>query len=62
MADIKKPMHAFQVDSAFAYKFISETYEEYEKCDLKEINLFPAPMCTIATAKGSFLREYFSQR
>jgi hypothetical protein len=62
MAHIKKPMHAFQVDTTSAYKIMSETYQEHEKCGLKEIDLFPAPMFTIATTKGSSLREFFSQR
>ncbi|KAJ9588871.1 hypothetical protein L9F63_017844 [Diploptera punctata] len=62
MAKIKTRMHAFQVDTTAAYKIMSETYEEYEKCGLQEIDLFPAPMFTIAVTKGSPLRDYFSQR
>jgi hypothetical protein len=62
MTDIKKPMHAFQVDTTSAYKIMSETYEEHEKCGLKEIDLFQSPTITVATTKGSSLREYFSQR
>jgi hypothetical protein len=62
MAHMKKPMHAFQVDITSAYKIMSETYQEHEKCGLKEIDLFPPPMFTIATTKGSSLREFFSQR
>ena len=62
MQQIKVRMHAFQVDTTSAYKIMSETYEEYEKCGLKEIDLFPAPMFTIAVTKGSPLRDYFSQR
>ncbi|KDR13916.1 hypothetical protein L798_12123 [Zootermopsis nevadensis] len=62
MKHIKQSMHAFQVDTTSAYKIMSETYQEHEKCGLKEIDLFPAPMFTIATTKGSSLREFFSQR
>jgi hypothetical protein len=62
MIHIKQPMHAFQVDTTSAYKIMSETYQEHEKCGLKEIDLFPAPTLTIATTKGSPLKEFFSQR
>ncbi|XP_069681535.1 ionotropic receptor 75a-like [Periplaneta americana] len=62
MADIKQTMHAFQVDTTAAYKIMSETYEEHEKCGLQEVDLFPAPVFTISTTRGSSLKEYFGQR
>ncbi|PSN33995.1 Ionotropic receptor 75h [Blattella germanica] len=62
MANIKKRLHAFQVDTTAAYKIMSETYEEYEKCGLQEIDLFPSPVFTIAVTRGSPLRDYFSVR
>ncbi|XP_049799249.1 ionotropic receptor 75a-like [Schistocerca nitens] len=62
MERVRKGMFGFQVDTSTAYKIISETYTEREKCGLMEVNLFPLPPLCVATTKHAGYREMFSQR
>ncbi|THK33133.1 ionotropic receptor 75a [Diachasma alloeum] len=50
---IQKGGFAFQVDVATAYKFIEETFNVDEICDLVEIQLFPPKHTATGTAKHS---------
>ena len=51
-----------QVDLSAAYKIISETYEEREKCGLKELELFSKPYMGTPLPKNSPYKELFARR
>ncbi|KAJ4439290.1 hypothetical protein ANN_07411 [Periplaneta americana] len=57
---IRQGMHAFHGD-ADAYKLISDTFEEHEKCKLKTIDMYPTPICALTVQKGSPLKEHFER-
>lgn len=59
---LKTELFAFQVDSASAYKAISRTFTEYEKCSLSELQLIKLPMTTMPVERHSGYRELFTQR
>ncbi|KAJ9593929.1 hypothetical protein L9F63_014643 [Diploptera punctata] len=45
-----------------AYKVMSNTYEEYEKCRLKEIILNPSNLLSIPIKKGSSYKNHVTQK
>ena len=45
-----------------AYKVMSDTYEESEKCRLKEISMNPTNVLGIPVKKGSPYREHITQK
>lgn len=59
---IRTELLAFHVDNKAAYKAISQTYSEIEKCSLSEMHFLHLPLTTIPVEKNSPLRELFSQR
>lgn len=53
---------AFQVDSPSAYKAISKTFTESEKCSLSELQMIVLPMTTILLERNSGYKELIRQR
>ncbi|XP_069704782.1 ionotropic receptor 75a-like [Periplaneta americana] len=58
---IRRGLHAFYGDAA-AYKVMSDTYEEDEKCRLKEITINPSNTMAIPVKKGSPYKELITQK
>lgn len=56
-----KGLYAFHGD-ADAFKIISETYDEYEKCRLEDIKMFSTIQLALAVKKGSPFKEHVRQR
>jgi hypothetical protein len=56
-----KGLYAFHGD-ADAFRIISETYDEYEKCRLKDIKMFSTIQLALAVKKGSPFKEHIRQR
>jgi hypothetical protein len=54
-------LYAFYVGSE-AYKVMSDTYEEHEKCRLKEISINPSNVLAFPVKKGSPYREHITQK
>lgn len=50
---IQKDLFAYQVETHTAYKIISDTFTEHEKCQLQEITAFELPIVTIPVRKNS---------
>ncbi|CAG2057697.1 unnamed protein product [Timema podura] len=59
---VQHGMFAFQVDKALAYKLISDIFTERDKCGLMEVELFPLPLMSLATIRGSPYKEFIAQR
>lgn len=59
---LKSGTYAFQVESHAAYQVISDTFNEHEKCGLKELPAFKLPRCTVPLRKNSRYREMIGQR
>ncbi|XP_063235050.1 ionotropic receptor 75a-like [Bacillus rossius redtenbacheri] len=53
---MRRGMMAFHVDMS-AYKIIADTWNEMDKCDLKEVFMFPAYVFAIPVQTGSPYRE-----
>jgi hypothetical protein len=58
---MRRGLHAFHGD-ADAFKIISETYEDHEKCRLKYIRLFSTSQVALTVRKGSPYKEHIRQR
>jgi hypothetical protein len=58
---MRKGLYAFHGD-AEAYKVMSETYEEYEKCRLKDIKMISTPHLAFPVKKGTPYKEHIRQR
>nr|CAD7267200.1 unnamed protein product [Timema shepardi] len=58
---IRTGMFAFHVDMG-AYKIIGDTWHDSEKCNLKEVFMFPAYKGAIPVQKGSPYRDHISRR
>jgi len=54
-------MHAFHCDTD-ALRFISDTYDEGEKCRLKYIRMFSTVQDALSVRKGSPYKEHIIQR
>ncbi|KAJ9593926.1 hypothetical protein L9F63_014640 [Diploptera punctata] len=61
IANVRKGMHAFQGD-ADAYKVMSDTMEEHEKCRYKEIVLFPTNVLAYPVRKQSQYKEVIARK
>jgi hypothetical protein len=59
--NLRKGLHAFYAASE-AYKIMSDTYEESEKCRLKEILINPSNVLAFPVKKGSPYREHITQK
>lgn len=59
---VRNELFAYQVDSASAYKAISRTFTEPEKCSLSELQLIILPMTTITVERNSGYKELMKQR
>lgn len=59
--NLRKGLYAFYVGSE-AYKVMSDTYEEHEKCRLKEISINPSNVLAFPVKKGSPYREHITQK
>lgn len=59
--NLRKGLYAFYAGSE-AYKIMSDTYEEYEKCRLKEISINPSNVLAFPVKKGSSYREHITQK
>lgn len=58
---LRKGLYAFYGDAG-AYRIISDTYEEHEKCRLKEITINPSNALAFPVKKGSQYREHITQK
>jgi len=58
---LREGLYAFYTGSE-AYKVMSDTYEESEKCRLKEISLNPTNVLGIPVKKGSPYKEHITQK
>jgi hypothetical protein len=61
MEKIRRGLYAYY-GLAKAYKIISDTYEDHEKCRLKEINMFTSSHMSFATRKGSPYTPHIKER
>lgn len=59
---IRTQLFAFQVETTTAYKFISQTFTDDEKCALSEITVLKVPRLTGSIARNSPYKELFRQR
>ena len=58
---MRRGLYAFHGD-ADAFKIISETYDEQEKCRLKDIRMFSTVQLALTVRKGSPYKEHIRQR
>lgn len=59
---VRTELFAFQVDSPSAYKAISQTYTESEKCSLTELQMIQLPTTTICVERNSGFKELIKIR
>lgn len=62
LTKIKEGDFGFNVDSAVAYKYLSENLNQKEICELQEILLFPISPVSSPVKKGSPFLEVFRNR
>jgi hypothetical protein len=58
---LREGLYAFYAGTE-AYKLISDTYEEYDKCRLKEISINPSNVLAFPVKKDSSYREHITQK
>ncbi|PSN36611.1 Ionotropic receptor 75d [Blattella germanica] len=58
---IRTGLNAFHGDAG-AYKVMSDTFEEYDKCRLKEIKMYSTDKLAFPVKKGSQFREHITQK
>lgn len=56
---VRTELFAFLIETPSAYKAISRTYTESEKCSLSEIHVLRLPMCTITVKRNSPYKVWF---
>jgi len=61
VARMRRGLHAYHCD-AQAFHFISDTYDEDEKCRLKYIRVFESFHMALTVRKGSPYKEHIRQR
>ena len=61
VARMRRGLHAYHCD-AQAFHFISETYEEHEKCRLKYLRTLSTVHMSLPVRKGSPYKEHIRQR
>lgn len=59
---IRTQLFAFEVETTTAYKFISQTFTDDEKCSLSEITVLKVPRLSGSIARNSPYKELFKQR
>lgn len=59
---VRTELFAFQVDSPSAYKAISRTFTESEKCSIDELQMIVLPRSTILVERNSGFKELITQR
>ncbi|XP_050421371.1 uncharacterized protein LOC126833853 [Adelges cooleyi] len=59
---IQTEFHGFVVELITAYKIISDTWREEEKCGLSEVQLFKLPILALAVVKKSGYKDVFKQK
>lgn len=59
---VRTELFAFQVDSPSAYKAISKTFTESEKCSIDELQMIILPRSTILVERNSGYKELVTQR
>lgn len=59
---VRNQLFAFQLESPIAYKWISNTFTDDEKCSLAEIYTFRVPRLTATIVRNSPYKELFRQR
>jgi hypothetical protein len=61
MERIRHGLHAFYGDAA-SYKVVSDSYEEDEKCRMKELHISAGISLGIPVKKGTPYREHLTQK
>jgi hypothetical protein len=61
MQKIRRGLYAFHGLSG-AYKIISDTYEDHEKCRFKEIRMFASVQLSFTARKGSPYMSHIKER
>lgn len=56
---MRTELFAYQVEKASGYQIISDTFNEPEKCRLKELEPFQLPIISISTRKNFPYKELF---
>lgn len=59
---VRTEFYAFLLDSQSAYKAISKTYTDVEKCGITEFQIIVLPKSTITVEKNSGFKELIKQR
>lgn len=59
---IRTELFAYQVENKAAYKAISRTFSDHEKCSLSELHLLKLPMKTVTVERNFPYIELFKQR
>lgn len=59
---VRTQLFAFQLESAIAYKWISQTFTDDEKCSLTEMYTMRVPRLTATIVRNSPYKELFRQR
>lgn len=54
---MRKGLFAFHMETGAGYKIVGETFFEYEKCDLEEIQFLQVPDPWLAIRKNSSYKE-----
>lgn len=62
MEKVRTQLFAFQVENPAAYKAITESFTDDEKCSLAEIHLLKLPRATATVIRNSPYKELFRQR
>lgn len=62
MKKVRNELFSYQIEAQTGYQLISDTFDEHEKCQLKELELFKIPMTGIPTRKNFPYEEIFRQR
>lgn len=62
MDKVRKQLFAFQVESAAAYKAVTNSFTDDEKCSLTEMHLLKLPRITATVLRNSPYKELFRQR
>nr|XP_018912246.1 PREDICTED: glutamate receptor ionotropic, kainate 5-like [Bemisia tabaci] len=62
IAKVRTELYAFQLITHFAYRRISDTYTEGEKCALHELHILPFPILAIPVKKYSPYKEIVGEK
>lgn len=62
MEKVRTGLFAYQVELQAGYQIISDTFNEPEKCGLKELEAFQLPIIAIPTRKNFPYKELFRRQ